>query len=173
MRAQARYLKAGVYPRFPIYHLYREPKKVVVDRGLTIEAIDDLSAMMPILAEVDTAALGFRRDSDHEYYLSERQGFLYRRDGNVLGYGYVGQNSGPFALLDATDFPAVLAHAETVASKMELPHFGLYVPMCNVTAAAYLLQRGYQIFDFLILFMCNQPFGQLANYIITSPPFFL
>ena len=61
------------------------------------------------LAEIDKATLGFQRDVDQQWFLANRRGFLYLRDGRPVGYGYVGENSGPFALLDAADFPAVLA----------------------------------------------------------------
>ena len=35
---------------------------------------------------------------------------------SIVGYGYLGEHNGPFASLDANDFPAILAHAETEAA---------------------------------------------------------
>jgi hypothetical protein len=90
-----------------------------------------------------------------------------------VGYGYSGGPNGPFALLESSDFPAVLAHAENEAAIAGRSHFGMEVPMINETAVTYLLKRGFLMDDFITYWMVDRPFGKLENYIITSPPFFL
>ena len=171
VRAQARYFKVGVYSRFPIQYFSRQPEAVDVATDLTVEPIAAAPEVIDALGALDAALLGHRRDVDHAWLLTDRQGYLYRRNGQPVGYGYAGQRSGPFALLNESDFPAVLAHAETQAAARG-EDFGVEAPSINRAAIDYLLSRGYQIDPFVALFMSDAPFGQFENYICTSPPFF-
>lgn len=169
-RAQALYLKMGVYPRFPIYYFGRTPDIVPLETDLGfVPAAESLEA----LAGIDQHILGHRRDVDHQWLLGERQGFLYTRAGQIVGYGYVGHRNGPFALLNAADFPAVLAHAESEAARQGREHFGVEVPTINQTALAYLVSRGFKLDSFMAIFMSDAPLGKFENYIVTSPPFFM
>jgi len=173
VRAQARYLKAGVYPRFPVYYFGRAPEITTIPTDLTIEPITASPERVEILAVLDQSLLGHRRDADHTWLLSDRQGFLYYRDDQPVGYGYAGLRSGPFALLHPHDFPAVLAHAENLAVTAGRPHFGLEVPMINRSVVEYLLARNFQMDAFMAVLMSDAPFGRFEHYIFTSPPFFL
>lgn len=169
-RAQALYLKMGVYPRFPIYYFGRTPDIVPLETDLGfVPAAESLEA----LAGIDQQILGHRRDVDHQWLLGERQGYLYTRAGQIVGYGYVGHRNGPFALLNAADFPAVLAHAESEAARQGREHFGVEVPTINQTALAYLVSRGFKLDSFMAIFMSDAPLGRFENYIVTSPPFFM
>jgi len=172
MRAQARYLKAGVYPRFPIQYFSRTPQAVSVTTDLTIEPIAAPAVALEALREVDREVLGHQRDIDHEWLLTDRRGYLYRRDGQPVGYGYLGPSSGPFALLNDADFSAVLAHAETEAA-VRGHRFGVEVPLINRAAVDYLLARDYRMDAFFAHFMSDTSFGRFENYIPPSPPFFL
>jgi hypothetical protein len=172
-RAQARYLKAGVYPTFPIYYFSRSPQAVTVTTDLSIEPMATTPHTLEILGMLDQALLDHRREADHQWLLSDRQGYLYYRGDQPVGYGYTGLRNGPFALLNASDFPAVLAHAERTAAGVGRDHFGLEVPMVNRTTVNYLLGRGFQIDSFVALMMSDAPFGKFDQYIVTSPPFFL
>jgi GNAT superfamily N-acetyltransferase len=175
LRAQGRYLRSGVYPRFPIYYFAGTPQPTAVPTDLTIAPLTADSETAVALAKIDQVVWGFRRGQQHDLLQTIRQGVGYWRNGRLVGYGYLntGNGNGPFALLDAADYPAVLAHAESDAAAQGHPHFGLEMPLCNETAVQYLLQRGFQMEPFLAFFMCNRPFGRLENSIITSPPFFL
>lgn len=169
-RAQALYLKMGVYPRFPIYYFGRTPDIVPLETDLGfVPAAESLEA----LAGIDQQILGHRRDVDHQWLLGERQVYLYTRAGQIVGYGYVGHRNGPFALLNAADFPAVLAHAESEAARQGREHFGVEVPTINQTALAYLVSRGFKLDSFMAIFMSDAPLGRFENYIVTSPPFFM
>lgn len=171
-RAVVRYLKAGTYPRFAAYHfMYRpESELIELETDLTFEPL--AAEHVPLLAAIDQAIIGHTRDVDHWWLATDRQGYLYRRDGQPVGYGYVGYRSGPFALLDARDYLAVLAHAERTAVERG-EDFGVEVPLINRHAVDYLLMRGYRMDTFFEFFMTNEPFGKFENYIFTSPPFFL
>lgn len=173
VRAQVLYLKAGVYPRFPIYYFGRQPERVIIDTHLAFIPLEISSETLGLLGELDIATLGFRRDVDHKWLALDRKGFLYYRGDEPVGYGYTGRRNGPFALQNSDDFPAVLAHAENQAVLAGRVEFGLEVPMINRTVVDYLLGRGFRIDSFVALSMSNIPFGRFELYIATSPPFFI
>lgn len=170
-RALARYMKTSVYPCFPICYLSRDPEPAVVETDLTFEPITPDSDILAALDALDASILGYKRTVDHQWLMQNRAGFICRRAGEIVGYGYVSVMSGPFALRDANDYPAVLAYSETQAF-VNSYRFGLDIPMTNRTAIAYLLSRGYQLDSFFEFFMSDEPFGQFENYIFTSPPLF-
>jgi ribosomal protein S18 acetylase RimI-like enzyme len=173
IRAQQLYLKAGVYPRFPIYYFGRAPEKVAVATDLMIEPATATPETLEIISRLDKAIVGHRRETNHTWLIEARQGYLYYRAGEPVGYGYTGLSNGPFALLDEDDFPAVLAHAESQAAAAGRDHFGLEVPMVNRAAVDYLLARNFRLDSFIAILMSNKPFGKFENYIVTSPPFFI
>ncbi len=172
-RAQALYLKSGMFPRFPIYFFGREPQQVPFETDLQFVPLTNSPETVAALGEIDKAVIGFRRDVDQQWFLANRRGMLYVRNGRPAGYGYLGESSGPFALLDAADFPAVLAHAESAAQSAGLPEFGVEVPMVNETAVTYLLSRNFKMDVFMAMFMSERPFGSFDRYLVTSPPFFV
>jgi GNAT superfamily N-acetyltransferase len=173
MAAQSHYLKAGVYPRFPLYYFSRKPEVIAVVNDLVFESITGSQDDLDMLGKLDQEILAYQRDADHQWLSSERQGYLYRREGKPVGYGYTGIRNGPFVLLEASDFPAVLAHAESTAAQQRREHFGVEVPMVNRKAVDYLLKRGFRMDAFIAMLMNDKLFGKLENYITTSPPFFL
>jgi GNAT superfamily N-acetyltransferase len=173
IRALSRYLKAGVYPRFPIYYIFREPRPVGFELPLEIRPVAATPETLAAIREVDRAILGFERDEDHEFLLNDRQAYLFYRNGRIAGYGYFGKCTGPVALLEEADFPAVLAWAEAEAAGRGEEEFGMYLPLVNRFAVDYLLGQGFQMEDFTVLFMNDEPFGRFENYVITCPPFFV
>lgn len=172
VRAQARYLKLGVYPRFPLTYFSREPEDVTEKTDLAFVEATPTPATLSALRKIDRQTVGHDHDEDHVWLLAEREGYLYVRGGDVVGYGYTGQSSGPFALLDEADFPAVLAHAESLAARHGRK-FGVEAPLINRAAITYLLSRGYQMDSFFAFFMSEAPFGQFERYLFPSPPFFM
>lgn len=173
-RALARYLKAGVYPYVTELFLERKPEAVEFDSDLRFEKVDASDAALRTTAEIDSVILGHRRDPDHRFLMSERSLYLYKRDGKAVGYGYIGREYfGPFALLEKTDFPAVLAHAETQAYLSGAEAVGFETPSVNKVAIDYLMSRGYRIEGFITSILSEKPFGRFENYLLTSPPFFL
>jgi hypothetical protein len=172
MRATVRYLKAGLTPRFPNYYFTGTPVARHVKTDLQIEPVTDFEAAILHINWIDEVVLGHRREVDQRWLLATRQAYIYSRADQVVGYGYLGEHSGPFALLDAQDYAAVLAHAETVASG-SFERLGLEVPAVNRAAVDYLLARGYLMDAFFSICLSDVPFGRLEHYIYTSPPYFL
>ncbi len=173
LAALAVYLKSGVSIRFPNYGFERAPEAVTVRSDLIFEPMTVGPQVLEALGRIDAEVLGIRRDVDHQWLLTNRHGFLYRRAGDVVGYGYVGEKNGPFALLDPVDFAAVLAHAESIAASEGRESFTVVVPMINETAVRYLLGRGFRLDPFFSYLMSDSPFGHFACYIETTPTFFL
>jgi len=174
LRAQATYLKNGLYPNFPVYYFWRQPRPLPpLESDLVIKTATASAETVRAMGDIDAQLLSHRRDVDHRWLLSDRQGFLYLRAGEPVGYGYGGPRTGPFALVDESDFAAVLAHAESHAAHLGRSHFGLEVPMANHHAVDYLLRSGFRIDEFIAYFMSNGPIGRFSNYIMTSPPFIL
>jgi GNAT superfamily N-acetyltransferase len=171
-RALVLYLRVGVYPRTTAAYFGRDPEPVQIETDLEARPVTESVETLATLAEVDRQVLGFRRDADHRWLLGNRQGILYIRQGQAVGYGYVGARNGPFALLNEQDFPAVLAQAESAAAEAGR-EFGLEVPLCNRAAVDYLLGRRFRMDNFLATFLSDRPFDGLENYILTSPPFFM
>jgi GNAT superfamily N-acetyltransferase len=145
--AIVRYLKAGAYPRFPVYEFFRSPGRIAVDTGLSFEPIAASPQSLAILGTLDQAILGFRREEDHAWLLETRQGCLYYRGRQPVGYGYTGFHNGPFALLEEKDFPSVLAHAESQAAGRD-EEFIVEVPLVNRSAVNYLLSRRFRMHGF-------------------------
>lgn len=170
-RALYRYMKMGVYGRFLFKYFYRQAEQVTVQTDLVIEPLD-LSVHLESINRIDREIVGHARGNIHEWLVSQRDGFVYKRGGQVAGYGYVGGNHGPFAVLDDNDFPAVLAHAEScMVEKGE--EFGVSVPLVNKKAVDHLTARKYKIDAFSAILMSNVPFGNFENYLNFAPEFFL
>lgn len=167
-RALSRYLKAGVYARFPIKYFSRKAEHVDVKTDLAFEATIT-EHHMPELNRIDRAVIGHVRPGIHRWMATDREGFIYRRKGEVVGYGYHG---GPFALINDSDFPAVLAHAESRAAENG-KNFGVETPLINRKAIQYFLEHKYEMDSFTVLFMSNEPFGKFENYLCFSPIFFM
>ena len=170
-RALYRYLRIGVYARFPIKYFYRKAEKVDVETDLIIEPMQ-VDLHLQDINRIDKQIVGHVRDDIHRWIATTRDGFVYKRNGEMVGYGYVGTSTGPFALLDEDDYPAVLAHAETLMAEQG-GEFGAETPFINKGAIRYFLERRYKIDSFTVLFMSNEPFGRFENYLCFSPIFFM
>lgn len=170
-RALARYMKHGHTPRFPAVFFQREPLYAPIDSDLGFYPLQGKDWERGALDEIDRRILGHTRAVDHAWLQSDRQGYLYLRDGQPVGYGYQSDSNGPYALLEASDFPAVLAFAEAEAYG-QYERVGFEVPLVNQQAVQHLLQRGYKMDGFFTLLLSTRPFGQFENYIYTGPPYF-
>lgn len=170
-RALIRYMNAGVYARFPIKYFYRKAEKVTLPTDLQMEPMRPESHLEHI-NRIDAQILDHTRESIHDWLMETRSGVVYKRNGAIVGYGYLGSGYGPFALLDENDFPAVLAHAESSAAEQNA-EFGVETPMINKKAIQYFLERKYRMDSFTVVFMSNEPVGRLENYLCFSPIFLM
>jgi hypothetical protein len=171
MNALYRYMKMGLYGRFPLKYFYRKAEKVDVETDLKIEPMQ-LEVHLQDLNRVDKEILSHTREHQHQWIATTRDGFVYKRDAKIVGYGYIGSSTGSFAVLDENDFPAVLAHAESLMAERG-EDFGAETPLINQKAIQYFIDRKYQIDSFSAIFMSNEPFGKFERYLCFSPEFFI
>jgi hypothetical protein len=150
---------------------YRKAEKVNLKTDLHVEPMRPDTHLQDI-NRIDQQVIGHVRGTIHRWVASTREGYIYKRAGNVVGYGYVGGGHGPFAVLDENDLPAVLAHVESLLAERG-EEFGAETPLINRKAIEYFMQRKYQIASFTVLFMSNEPFGKFENYLCFSPIFFI
>jgi GNAT superfamily N-acetyltransferase len=170
-RALYRYMKMGLRGQFLLKYFYRQAEKVTLPTDLQIESLN-LNIHLPDINRIDKLLLAHERPSIHQWIASHRNGFIYKRKNEIVGYGYIGAPHGPFAVLDENDFPAVLAHAESLVAETGA-EFGVSTPMINQKAIEYFLERKYQIDSFSTILMSNKPFGKFENYLTFAPEFFL
>jgi GNAT superfamily N-acetyltransferase len=170
-RALYRYMKLGVYGRFPLKYFYRKAERVDRETDLKIEPMR-LETHMEEINRIDQEVIKDTRGHLHHWIAGSRDGSVYKREGAIVGYGYVGSSTGPFAVLDENDFPAVLAHAESLMAERG-GDFGAVTPLINTKAVQYFIEHKYQIDSFSAIFMSNMPFGRFENYLCFSPEFFM
>ncbi len=173
-RAQARYLKAGVFPRSPICYVYGAPQVTPIETDLVARRLTDGDDDLLALTTLDRKVIGQSRAAVHVFFRQDREGWVYERAGRPVGYGYwSATHNGPVAVFDAGDLPAVLAHGESLAAARGNDEFGVELPLVNAVAVRHLLSRGFQLDHFQASLMSDSPFGRLDHYLVTSPPFFL
>ena len=176
IRALSRYLRAGVVARFPVLTFTGASRDVAVPEGIAIEPLD-LDRDLDAVNEVDDAVLGHRREVDHRWFATEREGYRYLRDGRVVGYGYVALpdrgGNGPFAVLDPTDLPAVLSQVERRRHELGAEKTEFEVALHNRIAVDHLLGRGYRMDSFMTLFCSSEPFGRFDRYLFCGPALIL
>ena len=174
-RAIARYLRTGLVARLPMIGWEGTPRDEPVPTVLAREAIEPGALPLDELGAIDRELLGFRRDPDHRWLASQRAGWLYRRDGRAVGYGYHPSRpgwGGPYAALSSGDLPALLADGEAAAARAGHATVTFDTPMTCRAAIDHLLGRGFRIDPFVMLFFTDGPIDGLDRYILTSPPFF-
>lgn len=177
VRAQARYVKTGLHPRVPIYNLMST--ELVLQNVPTVETdlqCEAVTAPQSEMHDIDRAILEYVRRVEHEWLAVNRQLYLARRAGQVVGYFYMGKEvgafDGPMALLDNADFPALLNFWERLAIARG-GDFGLEIPTTNAPALHYLMGRGYRLEKIITVMMTDSAWGDFSRYILTSPPLFI
>lgn len=173
--AIARYLATGLDSRLPIAFVEGAPRPIDLATDLARERIDADAVPVDDLAVIDRAILGFRRDIDHRWLAAERPGWLYRRDGRPVAYGYHPSRpawGGPFAALDAVDLPVLLADAERAAAAAGHDTITFDMALTARTAWDHVLGRGFRIDPFVMLLFTDGPVDGFDRYVLTSPPFF-
>lgn len=174
LRALSRYLRSGVVARLPIASFTGAARRSDVTTDLEMARVDSDEEDFASVDGIDDVVLGHRRTVDHRWLRTQREGYLYRRAGAIVGYGYVGlpggAGSGPFAVLDPADLPAVMAHAESRRSELGASDIAFEVPLSSRVAVDHLLGRGYRMDQFLTLLLTSEPVRPLDGYVFTGPP---
>lgn len=174
-RAIARYLRTGLDARLPIIGWEGTPRDDPLETDLSREPIDPADPPLDELATIDRRVLGFSRDVDHSWLASQRPGWLYRRGGSAVGYGYGPSRpgwGGPYAALEPADLPVLLADGEATAARAGHAFVTFDTPTIGRAAIDHLLGRGFRVDPFVMLFFTDGRVDGLDRYVLTSPPFF-
>jgi GNAT superfamily N-acetyltransferase len=176
VRAQARYYQAGTVARFPIAGLTGKPGAAAgapLNNGLepARASADDIGA----LSALERSVLEFDRGEEFGWLLDNREGYLYRQGGEVVGSAFLGPRGaiGPVAATQPDHLPSILDHVERRAAELEIEEVALEVPMVNEVAMRHLLGRQFKMDTFLTFLNSNRPFGQFDRFMGFSPPFVL
>lgn len=173
MRGLVRYMKAGISARCPLLHFSRVPRPVDPPADLTAEPLTTQPQTLAQLALIDRAVIGYARELDHRWLMTQRDGFLLCRNDKAVGYCYIGPcYDGPFALLPACQWDGPLAFAEGRAAANGWS-FGFDAPLWNDGAVRYFLDGGFQIDNWHAYYMSDAAGGRLDRYLLTSPTFLL
>jgi len=174
-RAIARYLRAGLDGRLPLVGWEGVPRDAPLGTDLVREPIDPADPPLDALAVIDRRLLDFRRDEDHRWLAGQRSGWVYRRDGDVVAYGYHPSRpvwGGPYAALQDEDLPVVMADGEAAAAAAGHATVTFDVALTARSAIDHLLGRGFRVDPFVMLLFTDGPIDGLDRYVLTSPPFF-
>lgn len=176
VRAQARYYQAGTVARFPIAGMTAKPGAAAgapLNDGLepVRATADDIGA----LSALERTVLEFDRGDEFRWLLDNREAYLYRQGGEVVGSTFLGPRGaiGPTAATQPEHLPSILDHIERRAAELEIEEVALEVPMVNEAAMRHLLARGFKMDTFLTFLNSNRPFGQFDRFMGFSPPFVL
>lgn len=174
VRAQSRYYRAGTVARFPIVALGGVPRAVPLPANVEATRLRPGAAEVDEVRTIERAILEYDRGGEVDWLADRREGYLYRRDGRVIGFAFVGEEgAGPIAALDPADQRSILLHVEDRAASLGLEETTFETPMVNGEAINHLLERGFRMDPFYTFLMSSRPFGQFDRYIGFSPPFFL
>jgi len=154
-RAVALYARAGLTPRWPVYHLLARPSsRFSVARGTRVDVAD-----LDDLAALDRRVCGRDRSVDYDFWIG-RVGatpLIVGHAGRRVGYAFVRPDDdglwnrdavvvGPVGVLDARDaIEAVLAVLEWVAAQ-DAPAVRALVPGPSPVLAR-LLESGFRVRD--------------------------
>ena len=173
--ALSRYVRHGFTGHTPIAELHGRPSSGDVPTDLAVLPLDVRDPVqLGELGAIDQELLGARRDDDQQWYATARVGRRFARGGRTVGYGWVGEWSGPVAALDPADLPAMLSVLEGVGAELRLDEVTWNVPLLAQPAAAYLLGRGHRMDRLPVILMSDGPAlpGAFDRYVVTTPPFF-
>ena len=174
VRAQARYYAADTVARFPVYTLSARPSVAELAADLETVPINGAQTIEEQRA-IEREVLGHRRsDEEMRWLLERRRGHLYTRDGQAVGFSFVGRDGvGPAAAREASDLPSILLHVETLAHAMGLDRIEIQAPAPNEVAIRHLMRRGFRFDPWINILMADHPFGHFERFVPFSPPMFL
>lgn len=173
VRALARYYAADTVARFSMASLAGGPKPASGD-GASLEIARAGAGDTKSVADIEQAVVGYARHDDYPWLFEHREGYLYRRRGRPVGFGFIGDTGvGPIAAAEPDDQEEILLHLEDRAHARGLEKISFQVPTVNAVAMRHLLGRGFKLDGPLNLFMSNRPFGQFDRFVAFGPPIVL
>lgn len=172
-RALGLYLRFGVKARGLGIALTKPPAATEIPTTLRIEEIGPGPASEEAIGVIDQKVLGYRRDQDIRFLLSERPACLFWRGRQPVAYLFAGTGlvAGPGAALDRSDLPAVIVEQERRA--LAAGHESISVALSTAASdtLAWALEHGFRIEPFYAVLLSDAPTLQLDRYLMTQPAF--
>jgi ribosomal protein S18 acetylase RimI-like enzyme len=173
--SQGLYIRHGLFPKMPIYFFGAPREKVMAglpEPALRSIAIEDTTAQMKRLAEIDAHAVGVAREKHHRYLLNDpaTTGVMLFAGSECVGYAYVGSNGhvGPLAVTQ-TD---VLGDAFTTALRLAVngasEKISAFLPGTCESALSLAVNHGMRI-TFPMLLMASSGYGDWTQYLPRNP----
>jgi len=175
-RAQALYIKFGMYPRGMFYMLLGRPKRSPKPkRGVELVPVGEPGVtsprMLSVAARFDARFRAARRDADIRFITSlpGARFFLVRARGATLGYTVITEKGrvGPACVTDPR-YGAGLAWAiKEKARELGAESISLVVPGVNASALEVFLKAGLKS-PFYGAWMSGKPVGSFETYILAG-----
>lgn len=167
------YLRFGLKGRGLGLALSKRPAEIEVPTTMRVEEIGPGKAAEEAINTIDEQVLGYRREVDVRFFLSERPAYLFWRGREPVAYLFAGTGfvAGPAAALERSDLPALIAKQEilALAAGHETTSIGLSTAAADTLSWA--LEHGYRIEPFYELLLSDAPTMQLDRYLMTQPAF--
>jgi GNAT superfamily N-acetyltransferase len=173
-RALALYLRSGVRFQSTMVDFEVIPTPHEYETDLEFVSLAELDDPVSSIGALDRRLLDHDRPVDIGFMLSDRPGYLYRRDGKAVGYGFEsnGDFAGPILVSDSSDLPAALSHLENAAAETEVARIDVELALDAETGVEWMLQRGHRMFPFYIVMLASDPFIPRDRYVPFGPPWF-
>lgn len=172
-RALGLYLRYGVEAHGVGLALTKKPQASLPTSDLVPRRVGNDPAATASVVAIESDVLGYRRPEDVEFLVSDRPVTLYERRGKVVGFGF-GSNglaSGPAAVSDPRDLPAVLADQETMAAEAGLDEVQISLSSAAAHTLRWALQHGYRIVPFYEMLLLDAPVISFDRCAFTQPAF--
>jgi GNAT superfamily N-acetyltransferase len=173
------YARHGIYPQYALLALSGPTAAfadTTGDRGRGFEVEPLAAAHLDELRAIDDGVLGFDRTPDHLWFLERRHpGWLFRRRGRAVAYGYLGGDEteaagsvGPIAALSPSDQTAdlgLLLHELALRGEEQAT---VLVPGPNLVAQRALWDAGFAFTGATGLLCASRPFARLDRYVLAG-----
>lgn len=158
------------------------PGAIAPSSDLTFDRLAADDDSVRLVADLEQALLGHRRELDTRFLLEMRPAWIARRNGAVVGFGFGAQPTpgstddseavtGPMGSLDPADLPAIVDHAIGEAAAAGIVEMGITCPLSNVVVIRHLLAGGHRIDPFYTTILADGPSMGLDRWIHTGPIF--
>ncbi len=175
-RAQALYLKFGMYPR-GMFYLIRGAPRPSPRPQRTVELVQIGPAgkvtgeMLAVAARFDREFRAARRDADIGYVMTlpGARFFLARAGGSTLGYAVINDKGrvGPAGVADAAHGAGLAWAVKETAREMGVENLIVQVPGVNASALEVFFRAGLRT-EFFGAWMSARPIGAFENYLLAG-----
>lgn len=182
--SNALYARYGMVPRMPLLGLVGRPAglrafgrlpagvsatpfEAVAREGADHDAGE--RRLAAVVDRIDKRVAGFAHRADHGFLRADRRGFLFRREGRAVGYGYASASGrvGPIAVLDEALLAPVLGHLLEAIEPRGAS--AVWAPGLADGAVVPLLRAGFRLDGFPVLLCWTRPFADFRRYVPISP----